>query len=142
MNEGEANAPQGEPLGGEPFEDAGVEPIDPVDGGGGPSGPAETLAALLLADPEKSEIKSGATDKLFAAIQKLQRPGADPDALNNAGCAWALLAYSEARVDYWPRALKALKASADHQQASVAQKTRAEDNHQRVVEARQEATFD
>ncbi|MEJ7569203.1 MAG: hypothetical protein WKF41_13165 [Gaiellaceae bacterium] len=130
----------GEAIGGA-FDEAALEPIDDDETDGGNTA-AKQLADLLLAPPEKAEIKSGDSTKLFVTIQKLQRPGASADELNNVGCAWALLAYNEARLDYWPRAKEALQASAAHEKATDKQKKRSEENlgHVKKAQAEMELT--
>ena len=126
----------GEALGAKALiEDVGVAPIDVVDVGTTVPEAAAELGKLLLAEPAKDLIKTGTVPSLYSAAQKLDRPSADADERNNLGCAWALLAYSEPRADYWPRALAALDASKDSAKTD-AQRQRAEGNRMHVAIAR------
>lgn len=129
------NAPEqlGEALGGGLLDEAVIEPIDPDEP---VAEAAKLLGELVVADPERDKITSGVVGEVFAAIRTLDRPGATSDALNNVGCAWALLAYNEGRLEYWPRARQGLKASHDHKDATEGQRARATENLERVKAAR------
>jgi hypothetical protein len=124
----------GEALGGGLLADVDIGPIDPDEPG---DAVARELAKLVVADhPQKDDIKSGVVAKVFAAVQKLDHPRANADELNLVGCGWALLAYKEARLDYWPRATASLVASRDYPKATPEQTGRATENIEHVKNAR------
>jgi hypothetical protein len=127
---------------GRALEEAGLEPIDVVDKKTKLPPAAAALKKLRFADAQKAKIVSGVPTQIFDAVQKLERPDADADDLNNLGCAWALLAYLQKKIEYWPRAEKALEGSKAHEGANREQQKRAEANLEHVRTARLEAEFD